>query len=103
MIWEFLQKFRLREQVEISGLAQRGRARSLALSQAGAVVLELAISIPVFLGLLYYIHDVPKYQRIHNRIKFCTICAVNMFQNMTINRADKRIRKADLPMIRAAS
>lgn len=103
MIWEFLQKFRLRERVEISGLAQRGRARSLALSQAGAVVLELAISIPVFLGLLYYIHDVPKYQRIHNRIKFCTICAANMFQNISMHRSDKKIYQRDLYKIRAAS
>lgn len=103
MIGEFLQNFRLRERVEISGLAQRGRARSLALSQAGAVVLELAISIPVFLGLLYYIHDVPKYQRIHNRIKFCTICAANMFQNISMHRSDKKIYQRDLYKIRAGS
>lgn len=73
------------------------------MSKDGAVVLELAIFIPVFLALLYCIHYVPKYQRIYSRVKFFTICAVNMFPNMTMNRAGKRIRKSDLPVIRAAS
>lgn len=61
----------------------------------GAVVLELALSIPVFLALLYYMHDVPKLQSIQNRVRFGTMCGVNMFQNVTQNRADEKVSRAD--------
>lgn len=63
--------------------------------KCGAVVLELALSIPVFLALLYYMHDVPRLQELKSRSRFVTFCGINMLQNMTMKRADKRVTIAD--------
>ncbi|MDR0677229.1 MAG: hypothetical protein LBF57_00945 [Holosporaceae bacterium] len=69
------------------------------LSSKGAILIEFAVSIPVLVVLMYYMHDVPKLARIHERMEFCAHCAVNMFQNISQNRADKKITLKDLDYI----
>ncbi|MDR0555457.1 MAG: hypothetical protein LBG20_00370 [Holosporaceae bacterium] len=53
------------------------------LSSKGAILIEFAVSIPVLLALLYYMHDLPKLARIKERMEFCAYCAVNMIQNVS--------------------
>lgn len=69
----------------------------------GAVALELACSVPVFMALLYYMHDVPKMEFYKSKTRFIAACAANMFQNISQKRADKRITKRDYAYISAVA
>ncbi|MDR0580792.1 MAG: hypothetical protein LBG04_01600 [Holosporaceae bacterium] len=51
------------------------------LTSKGAILLEFAVAIPILIVLLYYVHDLPKYARMKERMEFCAHCAVNMIQN----------------------
>ncbi|MDR0677836.1 MAG: hypothetical protein LBF57_04185, partial [Holosporaceae bacterium] len=37
----------------------------------GAILVEFAFSIPILLAILYYMHDLPRIARIHERMEFC--------------------------------
>lgn len=39
-------------------------------SRYGAILIEFAFSIPIFLSLIYYIHDLPKQRRIQRKMQF---------------------------------
>jgi len=73
------------------------------LRSRGAILIEFAISIPVLLTILYYTYDLPKYVRIKEKVEFCAYCYVNMVQNISQNRENKRITLTDLGNIIAAS
>jgi len=73
------------------------------INHRGAILIEFAVSIPVLLAVLYYMHDLPKYARMKERMKFCAHCAVNMFQNISQNRENKRITWNDYRYISAMS
>jgi hypothetical protein len=44
-------------------------------------LLEFAIAIPVLIAILYYLHDVPKYKRMQEKMNFAAHCIINMIQN----------------------
>jgi hypothetical protein len=50
----------------------------------------------VIIAIVYYLHDVPKYKRIHVKMDFCAHCIVNILQNVSQKRANKRITWNDL-------
>jgi hypothetical protein len=62
-------------------------------------LLECAIAIPVLIAILYYLHDVPKAKRIQAKLDFCACCGVNMFQNVSAGRIDKKVKIQDLKYI----
>jgi hypothetical protein len=45
---------------------------------------------------MYYMHDVPKYARMHERMEFCAHCMVNILQNVSQKRESKKITKTDI-------
>ncbi|MDR1235732.1 MAG: hypothetical protein LBJ96_01875 [Holosporaceae bacterium] len=61
--------------------------------------MEFAFAIPVMIAVIYYLHDVPKLKRTQNSMKFCAHCAVNMFQNISLGRPNKRITLQDYKYI----
>ncbi|MDR2781234.1 MAG: hypothetical protein LBB21_02120, partial [Holosporaceae bacterium] len=67
-------------------------------SRVGAIFIELAIAMPVLIAVVYYLHDIPKYRRMHEKMKFAAHCAVSMMQ-----QHGKRITRLDLSYIRYAS
>jgi hypothetical protein len=73
------------------------------LSSKGAILIEFAISIPVLVALMYYMHDLPKLARIHERMEFCAHCMVNLLQNCSQNRENRRITANDIRYAVAAA
>jgi len=69
----------------------------------GGILIEFAVSVPVLIAIIYYGYDLPKYARINEKMKFCAYCAANMLQNMTQNRENKRITRADIMQIAHAA
>ncbi|MDR0677479.1 MAG: hypothetical protein LBF57_02275, partial [Holosporaceae bacterium] len=69
----------------------------------GAILVEFAFSIPILLAILYYMHDIPKYARMKERMEFCVHCAINMLQNCSQNRENKRITRTDLMTVAHAA
>jgi hypothetical protein len=54
----------------------------------------------VIIAIIYYLHDIPKFKRIRAEMEFATHCAVNIIQNISQNRSDKRITSKDLSYTR---
>ncbi len=69
----------------------------------GAIIIEFAFFVPVLFLLILYIHDISKIGKIHKTLDFCTTCAVNMFQNISQNRSNKKITRLDYKHIHCAS
>jgi hypothetical protein len=65
----------------------------------GAILVELAFSIPVLIGILYLMMDAPKYSRIYYKMKFCSYVAVNMVQYISQERENKIVTKEDMSYI----
>jgi hypothetical protein len=66
-------------------------------------LIEFALAIPVFIAVLYYLHDAPKAKRINAKVDFCLYCAVNMLQNISQERENKRILLRDFAYIFGAA
>ena len=54
---------------------------------------------PVLIILLFYIHDLSKLKRYYDQTEFVAQQTVNMLQNISQNRSNKRIKKEDLARI----
>ena len=65
-------------------------------SSAGAILIEFAFSVPVFLALIYYLHDVPKVNRYNEQMKFVSYQLAQILQTTSKYRANKAITKRDL-------
>ena len=84
-----------------SSKAKNGRASSIGrfigsrLSTKGAILIEFAFSVPIFLTLIYYLHDIPKAQRYHRQMQFVAQEVVQMLQNISKSRTDKAIKLRD--------
>jgi hypothetical protein len=63
------------------------------------ILLEVAFAIPLLIAILYYLHDIPKYKRIQAKMDFCIHCAVNLIQNISQNRSNKKIILKDFAYI----
>lgn len=60
-------------------------------SRSGVILLEFAFSIPVFLALIYYVHDLPKMKRWNRKMQFVAYQYAQILQTISANCADKRI------------
>lgn len=65
-------------------------------SSAGAILIEFAFSVPVFLALIYYLHDVPKVNRYNEQMKFVSYQLAQILQTTSKYRTNKAITKRDL-------
>lgn len=54
----------------------------------GAVLIEFAFVVPVFLALIYYIHDLPKYKLMARKLQFVANETAAIIQNIAKQRAD---------------
>ncbi|MDR0968858.1 MAG: hypothetical protein LBL99_04500, partial [Holosporaceae bacterium] len=64
-----------------------------------AVLIEFTICVPVLIMCLVAMYDMPKYYQIQADVKFCALCGMNMIQNVSMNRANKRITLNDISRI----
>lgn len=55
----------------------------------GAVLIEFAFAIPVFLVLLYYIHDLPKHKLLARKMQFVTNEMSAILQNIALQRSNE--------------
>ena len=62
----------------------------------GAILIECAFSIPVFLALIYYAHDLPKMKRWYRKMDFVSKQMAQYIQTISQTRADKKITLMDL-------
>jgi hypothetical protein len=88
---------RLRQKLKKAFASDRRREKD------GAILMEFAIAVPVLAALLYYVHDLPKYEHIRSKTKLCIHCAVNMLQNISQNSKDKRVTMQDIKRISCAA
>jgi hypothetical protein len=73
-----------------------GGGQTLCHRRKGAILVEFAIAIPTLIAVLYYAHDLPRYRRLQSRMEFCGHCLINILQNMSQNRTDKKIKTIDV-------
>jgi hypothetical protein len=59
-------------------------------------LIELALAIPVFVAIVYYLHDITRYKHLKKRVEFVTYEIAGMIQNISQRRANKRISLNDL-------
>jgi hypothetical protein len=78
---------------------QRGGGRALRRARIGAIFIEFAVVIPILIAVVYYLHDLSKEKHIRNKVEFCVHCAVNMFQNISAKRENKKITSNDIRRI----
>ncbi|MDR0581293.1 MAG: hypothetical protein LBG04_04255, partial [Holosporaceae bacterium] len=85
------------DQTDLSDVQQKSSANfKKLLSSKGVILIEFALAIPILIAILYYVHDIPKYARMKERMEFCAHCAVNMIQNVSQNRENKLITINDI-------
>jgi hypothetical protein len=72
-------------------------------SAKGSVLIEFAIAVPVLIALAIAMHDIPKYYRIKAKMEFVAHCAANMFQNVSMNRTNKKVTLLDFQYISAVA
>lgn len=65
-------------------------------SSKGAILIEFAVAIPILIALLCYIHDLSKYALMKERMEFVAHLMVNMLQNISQRRQNKRITATDI-------
>jgi Flp pilus assembly protein TadG len=65
-------------------------------NKIGAILIEFAFAVPILITIIYYVHDLPKCVRIQERMEFVAHEMVNMLQNCSQNRGDKKITKNDI-------
>lgn len=65
-------------------------------SNRGAILIEFAVCMPVLIILLYYINDLSKLKRYYDQTEFVAQQMVNILQNISQNRTDKKINKDDI-------
>ncbi len=62
------------------------------LNSKGSILIEFAVCMPVLIILLYYINDLSKLKRYYDQTEFVCQQFVNIIQNLSQNREDKKIK-----------
>jgi hypothetical protein len=75
---------------------QRGGGQALKRAHIGAILVEFALAVPVLIAIIYYLHDLPKYKRMQAKMLFCAHEMVNILQNVSQNRANKKVTTDDI-------
>jgi hypothetical protein len=69
----------------------------------GGILVEFALAIPLLVTILYFALDAPKHSLMKSRMKNSAYFSASMIQNISQNRADKRVTKKDLAFIITSS
>ena len=69
----------------------------------GGILIEFAFSVPVFLALIYYLHDLPLMDRWYKQTKFCAHQIAQELQTVSQQRANKKITLNDLRYAKAGA
>lgn len=69
----------------------------------GSILIEFAFCIPVFLVLIYYMHDIPKSQRYKTQMQFVAQQMAQLFQTVSQGRTNKRITRNDFAWVGQAA
>jgi hypothetical protein len=72
------------------------RNRSDHRNSRGSILIEFAICVPILIMCLVAMHDIPKYYQMQAKMKFAAHCCVNMIQDVSVNRANKKITISDV-------
>jgi hypothetical protein len=75
---------------------QRGGGQALRGAHIGAIFIEFAIAIPILIAIIYYLHDSPTDKRIQAKVSLCAHETVNILQNISQNRKNKKITLKDI-------
>jgi hypothetical protein len=81
---------------KIVTIIQRGGGQALKHPHIGAILIEFARAIPVIIAIIYYLHDIPKYRRMQEKMNLCAHETVNILQNISQNRVNKRVTLNDI-------
>jgi hypothetical protein len=65
--------------------------------------MEFAVSIPILITFIWYIHDISKMACLHERAELIAREMVNMLQNVSQNRENKKLTSLDVKYAAAAS
>jgi len=66
------------------------------LNSKGSILIEFAVCMPVLIILLFYIHDLSKLKRYYDQTEFVAQQFVNIIQNISQKREDKKIKIDDI-------
>ncbi len=66
------------------------------LNSKGSILIEFAVCMPVLIILLYYINDLSKLKRYYDQTEFVAQQFINIIQNISQNRTDKKINQNDV-------
>lgn len=69
----------------------------------GAVLIEFAFGVSVLTTLIFYMQDLYRARYLKERMKFVGTEIVNILQNISQNRSDKTITKADIRVCQSCS
>ena len=69
---------------------------SLHSANQGSILIEFAVCMPVLIILLYYINDLSKLKRYYDQTEFVAQQMVNIIQNISQKRTNKKITATDL-------
>ncbi len=72
-------------------------------TRRGGILIEFAFSVPVFLALIYYLHDLPLMDRWYKQTKFCAHQIAQELQTVSQQRANKKITLNDLRYAKAGA
>lgn len=68
----------------------------------GAILVEFAFCISVFIIIIFYVYDLCLLKRVNSYMKSAACYAVNMLQNVSQNRSNKQLTRTDIENIARA-
>lgn len=80
-----------------------GRFAFMRSKRRGGVLIEFALSIPIFILVLFLVSDHYRFHELRNKLKNSTYLIASMLQNITNTRRDKHIQIKDLKQIAFSS
>ena len=69
----------------------------------GAIIVEFAMSVPILIIVIFYVHDLALYAQLKSKTEFVAYSVVSMLQNVSQNRSSRRITLDDIRRIRCAA
>lgn len=77
--------------------ARKNRYKKI--NSKGTVLIEFAICIPILIILLFYVNDLIRIRRLYSQTEFVGQQIVNMIQNISQKRSDKKLKREDISNI----
>ncbi len=86
---------KIKKQEGLAAGSAKRRCHPLHKPNRGAILIEFAVCMPVLIILLYYINDLSKLKRYYDQTEFVGQQMVNMIQNISQKRENKKLNKND--------